>query len=327
MNTSFKRWATGLAMTLTALAAQAGILPGPLVDTQWLAANADKVQIVEVRGNAKSFTTPPEITTDAKGKKTIEEMGGHIPGAVLVDAKKMRVDRKYGDLTVKYMIPEAADFEKYVRSSGVMAGKPMVLVPVGAEVADINDALRMYWQFKVYGEDDIAVLDGGYSAWLLEGRAFSKDASASHGNWSVKADRTAQYFASSDDVAKAVQAQSATLVDSRDAPLFHGLVKRDYVFGFGHIEGAKLYPTELMFKNSGGALKFLAPATYRGLMAAQGINDKAAAITYCNSGHLSSGPWFLMSELLGNKQVKLYDGSLHQWTLEKRPMAGAVPLQ
>ena len=327
MNTSFKRWASGLVVSITAWAAHAGVLPGPLVDTQWLAAHADKVQIVEVRGNAKSFTAQPEIATDAKGKKTIEEIGGHIPGAVLVDAKKMRTDRKYGDLTVKYMIPEAADFEKYVRSSGVMAGKPMVLVPVGAEVADINDALRMYWQFKVYGEDEVAVLDGGYTAWLLEGRAFSKDAPASNGNWSVKADRTAQYFATSDDVAKAVQAKSATLVDSRDAPLFHGLVKRDYVFGAGHIEGAKLYPTDLMFKNSGGALKFLAPATYRGLLAAQGIDEQAAAITYCNSGHLSSGPWFLMSEVLGNKQVKLYDGSLHQWTLEKRPLAGAVPLQ
>ena len=327
MNTSFKRWASGLMVTFSVWAAQAGVLPGPVVDTQWLAAYADKVQIVEVRGNAKSFTAQPEISTDAKGKKTIEEIGGHIPGAVLVDAKKMRADRKYGDLTVKYMIPEAADFEKYVRSSGVMAGKPMVLVPVGAEVADINDALRMYWQFKVYGEDDIAVLDGGYTAWLLEGRAFSKDATPSNGNWSVKADRTSQYFASSEDVAKAQQAKSATLVDSRDAPLFHGLVKRDYVFGSGHIEGAKLYPTDLMFKNSGGALKFMAPATYRGLLAAPGIDEKTAAITYCNSGHLSSGPWFLMSEVLGNRQVKLYDGSLHQWTLEKRPLAGAVPLQ
>lgn len=327
MNTSFKRWATGLIVTWAAWAAQAGVLPGPLVDTQWLAANADKVQILEVRGNAKSFTAQPDITVDAKGKKTIDEIGGHIPGAVLVDAKKMRTDRKYGDLTVKYMLPEAADFEKYVRSSGVVAGKPMVLVPVGTEVADINDALRMYWQFKVYGEDDIAVLDGGYTAWLLEGRAFSKDASPSTGNWSVKADRTTQYFASSDDVAKAQQDKSATLVDSRDAPLFHGLVKRDYVFGSGHIEGAKLYPTDLMFRNSGGALKFMAPATYRGLLSAQGIDEKVAAITYCNSGHLSSGPWFLMSEILGNKQVKVYDGSLHQWTLEKRPLAGAVPLK
>lgn len=327
MNSDVKRWFVSGALALGAIVVQAGVLPGPLVDTQWLAANADKVQIVEVRGNTKSFTAQPELVTDAKGKKSIDEVGGHIPGAVLVDAKKMRTDRKYGELTVKYMIPEAADFEKYVRASGVVAGKPLVLVPVGMDVADINDALRMYWQFKVYGEDEVAVLDGGYATWLLEGRAFSKDAAATAGNWSVKSDRSTRYFATSEDVAKASESKSATLVDSRDAPLFHGVVKRDYVGGFGHIAGAKLYPTDLMFKSSGGALKFMAPATYRGLMGAQGIDEKAEAITYCNSGHLSSGPWFVMSEILGNKHVKLYDGSLHQWTLEKRPMSGAVALQ
>lgn len=322
----FKSLLIGAGLALASWAAQAGILPGPLVDTQWLAANADKVQILEIRGNAKTFTTAPEVV-ESKGKRVVEEVGGHIPGALLVDAKKMRVDRKYGDLTVKYMIPEAADFEKYVRAAGVMAGKPMVLVPVGAEVADINDALRMYWQFKVYGEDEIAVLDGGYMGWLIEGRPHATNASAGGGNWSVKADRTAQYFASSDDVARAIQGRQTTLVDSRDAPLFHGLVKRDYVFGYGHLEGAKLYPTELMFKSAGGTLKFLPAATYAGLMQAQGVDPKQAAITYCNSGHLSSGPWFVLSELLGNRSAKLYDGSLHQWTLEKRPMAGAVPLQ
>jgi len=62
-------------------------------------------------------------------------------------------------------------------------------------------------------------------------------------------------------------------------------------------------------------------------LGAQGIDGKAAAIIYCNSGHLSSGPWFMMSELLGNSRVKLYDSSLHQWTLEKRPLVGAVALQ
>jgi thiosulfate/3-mercaptopyruvate sulfurtransferase len=70
----------------------------------------------------------------------------------------------------------------------------------------------------------------------------------------------------------------------------------------------------------------MSAATYRGLLKGQGIDPDSPAITYCNSGHLSSGPWFLMSELLGNRQVRLYDGSLHQWTLEKRPLVGAVPL-
>jgi len=321
----------GFAALATALSLQlghAGTLPGPLVDAKWLAANLDKVQVVDVRGNVKSFVSQPEFETDAKsGKKTLQEVGGHIAGARLIDMKTMRTDRMLGGLKVKYMIPEKADFEKAVQAAGVDAGKPIVLVPVGTDLTDVDDALRVYWQLKVYGEDDVAVLDGGMANWLIEGRAHSTDAApARTGNWLAKADRTAQYFASSEDVAQAIAGKSATLVDSRDARQYHGLGKRDYVGGYGHLEGAKLYPTDLLLKTSGGAVSFMNPATYRALMAAQGIDTNAPAITYCNSGHLSSGPWFLLSEVLGNKQTKLYDGSLHQWTLEKRPLAGAVPL-
>jgi thiosulfate/3-mercaptopyruvate sulfurtransferase len=170
MNTSMIRWIATAALSITALAAQAGLLPGPIVETTWLAANASQVQVVEIRSNVKSYTSKPEIAVDAKGKKTIEEVGGHIPGALLANFKNLRGDRIINGKKVQYMIPEAADFEKIVRQTGVLAGKPIVLVPVGAEVADVDEALRLYWQFKVYGEDDVAVLNGGYMAWLLEPR-------------------------------------------------------------------------------------------------------------------------------------------------------------
>ena len=320
MNTSMIRWCTGLALAWASLMAQAGILPGPLVETVWLAAHADQVQIVEVRSNIKSYTARPDIQVDAKGKKTIEEVGGHIPGALLANFRNLRVDRIINGQKVQYMIPEAADFQAYVRQTGVLAGKPIVLVPIGAEVADVDEALRLYWQFKVYGEDEVAVLNGGYMAWLLEGRAFEQKANTAVGTWSVKGDRTTELFASSDDVQAAIQNKSANLVDARDAPTFHGLVKRDYVYAYGHLPGAQLYPTDLMFKNSGGALKFMPPETYRALFKGQGIDPQKEAITYCNSGHLASGPWFLMSEVMGNKRTKLYDGSMHEWTLEKRPV-------
>ena len=51
-----------------------------------------------------------------------------------------------------------------------------------------------------------------------------------------------------------------------------------------------------------------------------GVKTDAKTITYCNSGHLASGGWFMMHELMGNKNVKLYDGSMHEWTLEKHPV-------
>ena len=51
---------------------------------------------------------------------------------------------------------------------------------------------------------------------------------------------------------------------------------------------------------------------------ASGVDPQASTITYCNTGHLASSAWFVLSEVLGNKQTRLYDGSMHEWTLEKR---------
>ncbi len=321
----------GLALwsSLGALAAMAGVLPGPVISSQWLADNLDKVQVVEVRSNQKSFTLKPEIEVDAKsGKKSLAEFGGHIPNSRLVDMNALRGDRVMGGLTVKYMIPERAAFEKMVQAAGVDAGKPVVFVPVGQDVLDLDEALRVYWQFKVYGEDEMAVLDGGMSTWLLEGRQYSVEPlTAKQGNWVSKADRTAQYFATSEDVAKAIADKSATLIDARDGKQFHGLVKRDYVGAFGHLEGAKLFGMDLMTASAGGAVKFLSTNTYRSLLAALGVDAAGPSISYCNSGHLSAGPWFVESEILGNKSAKLYNGSMHEWTLEKRNVVGGVALK
>lgn len=319
--------AVSLSLGVT-LAAMASGLPGPLVTTAWLAENAAGVQVVEVRASAKSFTTAPSFETDARtGRRTIDEVGGHIAGSRLVESKKVRVDRKFGDLTVKYMIPERADFEKFVQAAGIDADRPIVIVPIGLEPADLNDAMRLYWQFKVYGEDRIAVLDGGIAAWLLEGRPVVTDAPAVRtGTWKSVTDRTDRYFADSAEVAKIIAQRDAQLVDAREAPQYHGLVKRDYVYGYGHLEGAKSLSPDTTYRSSGGALRLLAPNTYRAVLQAQGIDPAAPAVVYCNSGAQSGLPWFILSEVLGNPNVKQYDGSLHQWTLEKRPLVGAVPL-
>jgi thiosulfate/3-mercaptopyruvate sulfurtransferase len=192
----------------------------------------------------------------------------------------------------------------------------------------VDDALRVYWQFKVYGEDNMAVLDGGMAAWLMEGREFSQvPAAATAGNWVAKADRTDTLVASTEQVAKAMETKSAILVDTRDVASHRGIKKRDYVYAYGTLEDSKLYSVDLMFKNSGPSVRMLSPNTYRALLTAQGVDPAAPMISYCNSGQLAAGPWFVASELLGNKSASLYDGSLHEWTLAKRQLAGAAPLQ
>lgn len=226
---------------------------------------------------------------------------------------------------IKYLIPEKADFEKIIQAVGINSDKPIILVPVGLDISDVDEALRAYWQFKVYGEDNIAVLDGGMAGWLAEGRDYVVNPSAkTAGNWTAKAERK-ELIANSEQVASASKSGKVSLVDARQPAQFFGLSKRDYVGAYGHIAGAKELAPELLAKTSKGALYFWDKNTYNALLTANGINPKSPAISYCNSGHLAAGGWFVMSELVGNKSTKLYDGSLYLWTLEGRPLVG-VPL-
>ena len=313
------RAAVATAWALSSMWAQALDVPAAVVNMDWLGKNLSEVQVVEVRTDMGSLKRQPELAVDKKsGKKVVVDVGGRIEQARVIDMKAMRTTRKMGELSVQYMLPERADFEKAIQAAGIDAGKPIVLVPMGQAIEDIDDALRVYWQFKVYGEANVAVLDGGQAAWLLDGRDTTQTPVVARvGNWKAGGEHM-QSFADSGDVANASQT-GGQLVDARPAAQFYGLVKRDYVYSFGHVANARLVSPDMLTRNSQGVAYFYPAKTYASLFAAAGVDPAKPAITYCNSGHLASGPWFILSEIVGNKQTRLYDGSMHQWTLEKRP--------
>ena len=320
------QWLLAFALTGLVSLVQAITLPGPVVSADWLSNNLSDVQVIEVRTDLASYLRNPEFDTDKKtGKKFLVEVGGHITNSTLLDFKKVRVERLVDGKKIKFLIPEKADFEKLVQSLGINSDKPIVLVPIGQDMSDIDEALRAYWSFKVYGEDQVAVLDGGIAGWLGEGREYvTTNAQKATGNWSAKAYRK-ELIASSDDVAAASKAGKPQLLDARQPAQYLGLAKRPDVLTFGHIAGSKELAPELLAKPSNGALYFWQKNTYDALMAANGLSVKGPTIAYCNTGHLAAGGWFVMSELVGNKSTKLYDGSLYLWTLEGRPLVG-VPL-
>lgn len=315
------RFFAGAALLGLAQWALALNVPGPVVDGEWLAKNRADVTILDVRPNQKSFTVAPEFETDKKtGKKSLVELGGHIDGAVPVENKSVRTTRAINGLKLSGMIPERADFEKLARAWGVQAGRPIVIVSAGMEPIDFNEASRLYWQFKVYGEDNMAVLSGGTAGWIAEGRELSTAAvKPVEGNWAATADRSAELLASADDVEKAAAAKTQ-LVDARDPATFLGLAKPGSVSAFGHLQGAKNVPTTLMSSQGGDAARLMGADTYRDIFKMSGVDAQAPAIAYCNTGHQASGTWFVLHEVLGNQQAKLYDGSMHEWTMAKRPV-------
>jgi len=316
---NIRRLITFISLFLFSLSVQAATLPGPVVDTAWLAKNRDKVTVLDVRKDIKSFTAKPAYKKNKKtGKLKLVRVGGHIDGAQLVNYKKVRAKKEIGGQKVTRMLPEKADFEKLMQAAGLNKNSPVVIVSKGQSGGDITIATRLYWQLKYFGHTDMAILDGGMAQWLKDGNKVStKPASKAKGNWVATAENKS-ILATSEDVAAAVKDKSTQLVDTRALSQYLGTYKKSYVYAKGHVPSAKSFPVELLTYPTSPA-KFTPSNDLATLAAEFGIDTKKPAITYCNSGHLASGAWFVMSEVMGNKQAKLYDGSMHQWTLEKRP--------
>ena len=296
--------------------AGAGSLPGPVVETDWLANNKSNVVILDIRKDVKSFTKRPKYKKNKKtGKIKLVKVGGHIPGAILVNYKKLRAAKKIDGRKVVKMIVSKSAFEKLMQASGVNKDSNVVIVSKGQDNGDMTMATRLYWQMKYYGHDNMAILNGGTAQWISDKRKLkTKKSKAKKGNWVATAERK-EILATSAEVEAAVKAKTQ-LVDTRPISLYLGTWrKKSYVFANGHIPGAKAFPNELL--TTPMPAKFLPVSKSKTLFEQMGINADKQSVAYCNSGHLATGSWFVMSELMGNKNVKMYDGSMHQWTLEK----------
>jgi thiosulfate/3-mercaptopyruvate sulfurtransferase len=313
-----------LAITLSSIMLLAGTawavdLPGSIVDTQWLAKNLKEVQVIDVRSNKSTFITQPVIELQEKEKREVlTQIGGHIEGAVLLPYKSIRGERQIDGQKVKYLLPEKADFEKLMQEAGLQADKPIIIVSTGMTAKRVTEGLRLYWQLKYFGEDQVAVLDGGLAAWLNDGHEVVTTAAAPKiGDWKATSTRT-ELLATPNDVASA--GTDVQLVDARSTEQYYGIDKRNYVSAFGHIKGAKMLPSEVMYRKDRDAVKFYSPDAYRSILQVSEIETDQPTIFYCNSGHLATGPWFVEYELIGNKKARLFDGSMHQWTLQNRPV-------
>jgi len=296
---------------------QAATLPGPLIDTNWLKANQHKVVILDVRKDTKSFTGKPVFKKNRKtGKLTLAKVAGHIPGARLINYKNLRASKEVNGQKITRLLINKAAFEKIMQSAGVNKGDAIVIVSKGWSVADITQATRLYWSLKYYGQDDMAILNGGLTHWLIKGGAVANKISRSKkGNWIATAERK-NILATSADITNAIKDKKTQLIDVRSVSQYLGTWKKSYVYAKGHIPGARNLPDELLGGPRGKA-NFTSADNMKKIASTLGIKTDGDTITYCNSGHLASGAWFMLHEVLGNKKVKMYDGSMHQWTREK----------
>lgn len=290
-----------LITVCTAVSSQAMALdvPGPLVSTEWLSKNQNDVRVLDVRNDPDSF-----------------KEGGHIIGAVRIDFKKLRGTFAEDGQTVDDMSVGADAFEAAMREAGVSAGQPVVLTHRSRSPDDVGYAAYLYWQLKRNGHDNVAILDGGTGKWIAESReVWGEDEEVEPGNF-VSGGPRADIATDTAGVKAMHQSKSGALIDARLFEYFVGLDKRPAVLKSGHIPGALSFPFNANLQSDG---TFRSKEQLAAAMLAVGVKPDASVATYCNSGHVAAISWFVLHELLGYPDVKLYDGSMLAWTQHGNP--------
>jgi thiosulfate/3-mercaptopyruvate sulfurtransferase len=271
----------------------------PLVDSTWLDTHLDAVVVLDIRRPQAD----PAFAV------------GHIPGSVHspYGGDPWRVTRD----GVPGMMPPIDGLELMLGGLGISNQDHVVIVTMGESAAELGSATRVYWQLKVLGHEKLSILNGGYRAW--QASAYSVESGSSAPTPATyRADYRPQLVASAEDVSAAIAARTP-LIDARSASYYVGERKSRVAARYGTITGASNLPTESYTVGGGGT--FIDRSTAASLWNEAGIPIAGEQISFCNTGHLASLAWFAAYEVLGNKEARLYDGSLAEWSADPaRPM-------
>lgn len=260
----------------------------PLVSTEWLGQN---------------IGSPGLVLLDIR--KPEEYKGAHIPGAVNVFFGKLITERN----KLLLELPEDKDLYDTIGSAGITKDSRVVIVNKIDTNFDRADAVRAAWTLIYAGVDNVALLDGGYNNWAKEKRDLSDKVVETVGVKYAGKTKKAMVVTKS-YVLKRIG--KTTIVDGRTPDDFFGITKVPFVSREGHIKGAVMLPLPWVFTKDG---TFIArddmEAMVHGVI---GKNKSKEVIVYCGVGGYASAWWFLLHEVLGYTNVKVYDGSMQEWS-------------
>jgi thiosulfate/3-mercaptopyruvate sulfurtransferase len=272
----------------------------PLVSVAWLKdrLNAPDLVVLDIRS-----------ALDGGGAEAYRN--GHIPGAVHSDYDKAgwRVTR--GNLPT--MLPSVPELEKLVGETGIDEDTHVVVVPAGVHVLDFGAAARVYWTLRVLGHAQVSILDGGYAAWTADpaNPVETGVRAASPRIFTASLDKTV--LASVEEVDETARSGRGTLVDARPASFFFGKQKHPGAQAYGHIPGALSVDSAALYDAKSNRLK-----SKDELARTLASVPSGPVTSYCNTGHWAATDWFVLSEVLGRKDVKLFPGSMVEWTADAR---------
>jgi thiosulfate/3-mercaptopyruvate sulfurtransferase len=263
--------------------------PEALVDVHWVKDNLGRtgIRLVEV-------DVDPELYKQ-----------GHVEGAVGWSWETDLCDQVKRDLL------DREGFEKLCSAAGI--GNDTTVILYG----DSNNwfAAWAFWQFKIYGHEDVRLMNGGRTKWEQEKLPYTADVPRPDAaKYEAKeADPSLRAFRR--DVEQVLESGGTNLVDVRSPDEFTGKViappgLMETAQRAGHIPGARNIPWAMAAQPDG---TFKPVEQLRELYEGAGVRPGAATIAYCRIGERSSHTWFVLKYLLGYPDVKNYDGSWTEW--------------
>ncbi len=257
-----------------------------LVDADWVAEHGSDAGVVLV-----------EVDED-----TTAYDGGHIAGAVKIDWKSDLQDPIRRDFVNK------EQFEALLSERGIDNSDTVVLY------GGNNNwfAAYAYWYFKLYGHSDARLLDGGRKKWELDARELTSETVTRPATQYKAAEPDLAIRAFRDEAIAAIG--SLSLVDVRSPDEFAGRLlapahlPQEQAQRGGHIPTAVNVPWSKAANDDG---TFKSDDALTELYGGAGLDFDRDIIAYCRIGERSAHTWFVLHELLGNENVKNYDGS---WT-------------
>lgn len=294
--------AMAAALLLTGAAHAERLTDQPLVDSAWLQDHL---------GNPSLVVLDIRDATDAGNPYAT----GHVPGAVAAPyaASGWRANVN----NVPGLLPTEEAIEALVSGLGVSNDSHVVILTDGSSASDFGGATRVYWTFKVYGHDNVSILDGGYAAWAKANGELSTDAVTPVAATFDAAFRP-ELRAEVEEVNEAI-ANDTNLIDARSVAQFIGQEKTNTVQALGHIPSAVNINFDKFYDPAKPG--FVGADIIAQLAKDAGVNDREGFISFCNTGHLASIAWFGLSEVEGLPNVRLYDGSMSDWTSDpSRPV-------
>ena len=298
MNQLLNKWRNVvLGLSFVTAAAGSALAAEPLVDAAWAKANAGKQGVVFI-----DFQPATDF------------MRGHIPGAVNSNFAKDGWRAERASDKVPDMLGEPGKLAELIGKLGIDNDTHVVMVPPGSNSTDMGIGTRIYWTFKVLGHDNVSLLDGGMVAYTKDKTNPLETGAAKITPKTFKVNFRKDMIATADDVKKA-KAAGIPLVDNRPEDQFVGINRHPKSTASGTLEGAKNFPNAWMTVNGQG--EFRKKPELEKLYKVAGVPTSGEQINFCNTGHWASVGWFVSSELMGNKNARMYDGSMTEWTITK----------